>query len=289
MSDHRPLQEISSHIRHQLASQADYSTQELDNVVFWLLEHYLSITRTQWLLNKPVTLLPEVEAALQKAIERFSKGEPIQYVLGECDFYGRKLTVTPDVLIPRRETEELVRMVIEQETGPVRILDIGTGSGCIAITLAKEINKADVWAIDNSNLALRVATQNAQVHAAAVTFREIDILEDIHFAEKFDVVVSNPPYVRRSESKHMDDRVILHEPNGALFVEDKQPLVFYERMAMLGKAGKLLQNGGQIYWEINEALGEELKQMLIKFSFSNISVRQDMQGKDRFVTATLEV
>ena len=289
MNDHHSLQEISAHIHHQIASQADYSKQELNNIIFWLLEHELSITRTDWLLNKSMMLLPEVKTALQKATERLVKGEPIQYVLGECDFYGRSLKVTPNVLIPRRETEELVRMVIEQEPGPVRILDVGTGSGCIAITLAKETKGADVWAIDNSDLALRVATQNAQVHGAAVTFRKIDILEDIHFAEKFDVVVSNPPYVRRSESGQMHDRVLRHEPDGALFVQDEQPLVFYERMAMLGKAGKLLQNGGRIYWEINEALGEETKQMLAQYLFSDVFIQQDMQGKDRFVMATLEI
>ena len=288
MNDYRSLQEISSHIRHQTVTQTDYSGQELSNIIFWLLEYHLSITRTDWLLNRTVLLMPEIEMALQKATERLAKGEPIQYVLGECDFYGYKLMVTPDVLIPRRETEELVRMVIK-EPGPVRVLDVGTGSGCIAITLAKEIKGADVWAIDNSNSALEVARQNAHMQGVAVTFQRVDILEDVDFAQKFDVVISNPPYVRRSESKYMDDRVILHEPNGALFVEDEQPLVFYERMAELSKAGKLLQSGGRIYWEINEVLGAETKQMLAQYSFSNVSIQQDMQGKDRFVTATLEI
>ena len=255
----------------------------------WLLEHYLSISRTDLLVNNTVEVSAPVHRQLAAAVARLQQQEPIQYVLGEAYFYGRQFRVSPAVLIPRRETEELVALVKEENPQRgLRILDIGTGSGCIAVTLSKEMSGADVYAVDNSAPAVRVAEENAALHRAAVTFFVADILQDgWAMPAPFDIIVSNPPYVPRSEAVSMSERVLKYEPEPALFVEDHQPLRYYERMIYLSRNRGWLRPGGKLYCEINEALGDEMLSLLKKNQWANVSLRKDMQGKYRFVVAEL--
>lgn len=214
--------------------------------------------------------------------------EPIQYVLGEAYFYGRTFRVSPSVLIPRRETEELVAIVKqENQQKGLTLLDVGTGSGCIAVTLAQEMNKPRVHALDISDDAVQVAKENAAACNAQVSFITGDLFDSqLLVSSPFDVIVSNPPYVRRSEAKAMDDRVLKYEPEQALFVSDEQPLRYYEQLALRCQ-NEWLKPGGKIYWEINEALGEEMVKLLENSRFGEIALRKDMQGKDRFVSAML--
>ena len=255
----------------------------------WLLEHYGEVNRTDILLNKRVALSATVQQQLKRAIDRLNQYEPIQYVLGEAYFHGRKFAVTPDVLIPRRETEELVAWAKEENpTAGKRIVDVGTGSGCIAVTLSLEMNQADVHALDVSAAAVRVATGNAALHQANVTFWVGDLLwKGLTMPTPFDILVSNPPYVRRSEATNMSTRVLKYEPDEALFVDNQQPLLFYETMAERCRNGGWLARGGRLYWEINEAMSDDLLRLLRKNRFQEVRLRKDMQGKPRFITGKL--
>ena len=222
-------------------------------------------------------------------IERLLRGEPVQYVLGECDFCGRSFVVTPDVLIPRPETAELTLWVVDEVKGlpKRRILDIGTGSGCIAVTLSKELRDARVTAIDISPAALSVARENAERHDADVTFREGDILSTgfgaphTEDSDRWDVIVSNPPYVCRSEREGMGKEVRDYEPDIALFVPDDDPLVFYRHIVHY--AVRHLSAEGKLFVEINERFGNEVSDLFRKEGFSRVEVRKDMQGRDRMI------
>ncbi len=254
----------------------------------WLLEHYLLVSRTDLLLNKQIEVSPAVLRQIDQAVARLLNQEPIQYVLEEAYFYGRKFKVSPSVLIPRRETEELVAMVKQgNPQSGLKLLDVGTGSGCIAITFAKEMDAPNVHALEISGAAVQLAKENAANHQAKVAFITGDLFDKrLSLPLPFDVVVSNPPYVRQSEAKVMKDRVLRHEPKLALFVSDKQPLRYYEQIAYQCQHG-WLRRGGKIYWEINEVLGKETVALLENGHFGKIALQKDMQGKNRFVSATL--
>jgi len=214
---------------------------------------------------------------------RLKNFEPIQYILGETEFYGLKLAVNPFVLIPRPETEELVQWIIKSQLPEnCKILDIGTGSGCIALALKNELKNAEVFGTDISENALVVARQNAIKNNLDVDFFQADILkwEKIDW-KTFDVIVSNPPYIRESEKKLIHPNVINHEPASALFVADSNPLVFYRSIAIFAK--KQLSGNGLLFFEINENLGSEMKKMLICFGFSEIEIRKDINRKNRMV------
>ena len=280
------LKELQKRLGQQLQR---VEASEVEVTTAWLLEHYLNINRIDLLLNREVVVSSTTQQQLKGAVDRLNQKEPIQYVLGEAYFYGRKLKVSSDVLIPRRETEELVAWVKEENPeDKLRTLDVGTGSGCIAITLSLEMNQPDVHALDVSERAINIAISNAALHEADVTFWAGNILyNDLILPTPFDIIVSNPPYVRRSEAHHMASRVLDYEPDVALFVDNQQPLLFYERMIHLGRSEGWLKKGGKIYWEINEAMGDRLLHLLHENQFQEIRLRKDMQGKARFVTGKL--
>lgn len=289
MNQAYPLKELRAQLQQKILISGATDASEAETMATWLLEHYLSINRTDLLVNHTVEVSAPVQRQLAAAVARLQQQEPIQYVLGEAYFYGRRFKVSPSVLIPRRETEELIALVKEENPQEgLRVLDVGTGSGCIAVTLSKEMSGADVYAVDNSAPAVRVAEENAVLHRATVTFFIEDILQDVWaMPVPFDIIVSNPPYVPRSEAVGMSERVLKYEPEPALFVDDHQPLLYYERMIYLSRNSGWLRPGGKIYWEINETLGDEILRLLGRNRFINLSLRKDMQGKCRFVVGEL--
>ena len=191
----------------------------------WLLEHYLGVSRTDLLLNNSVEVSSIHWQRIDQAVIRLRNQEPIQYVLGEAYFYGRQFNVSPAVLIPRRETEELVAMVLEENSqAGLKVLDVGTGSGCIAVTVAEEMNRPRVYALEVSAAAVQIAQKNAVTHQSEVAFITGDLFhEGLLVPAPFDIILSNPPYVRRSEASAMEARVLAYEPERALFVSDEQP------------------------------------------------------------------
>lgn len=215
---------------------------------------------------------------------RLKSGEPIQYILGKTEFYGMPFMVTPDVLIPRPETEELVEWILAGNRQPgFSVLDIGTGSGCIAVTLAKKIHGANVYAWDISERALKVASENAFLNCVNVRFSLRDIFQPVDNSPIFDVIVSNPPYVTESEKTTMEANVLGFEPHGALFVPDDHALIFYERIVDVALTS--LYNGGELYFEINRDKGTEVCGMLRSKGFTHIELRKDISGNDRMVRA----
>jgi release factor glutamine methyltransferase len=259
-----------------------YSKQESESLVFWLFEEYLGKSRIDLINNNVVETIP---IELEKAFKELLTGKPIQYITGKAPFYGREFLVNSNVLIPRNETEELVHLIIkENKISGLRILDIGTGSGCIPITLALEIKDSEVFGLDISEKALSVASKNAISLGAEVVFQKCDILnKEIPFMD-LDIIVSNPPYVRKSEKEMMHDNVLKHEPHLALFVDNDDPLLFYKQIAK--KAIKVLRPHGRIYFEINEALGNETADILTEYGYTEVKLLEDLNGKKRMVRAT---
>ncbi|MFY0650866.1 MAG: peptide chain release factor N(5)-glutamine methyltransferase [Cyclobacteriaceae bacterium] len=260
-----------------------YSKNEAEVLSYLVLEHYLGLGRTSILVNSLLPIETPIENKLDIAIGRLKNLEPIQHILGEAEFYGRKFKVNDQVLIPRQETEELIRLILDRNkiTAP-NILDIGTGSGCIACSLSLEIPQAKVTAIDISEEALEVAKQNAKKLQVSVYFLKLDILNEDLAGRKFDIIVSNPPYVLESEREQMSRNVLDYDPAMALFVPDEKPLTFYKAIAK--KACPALNNEGQLYFEINEQFGSQVAALLNKTAYSNVEIHQDLNGKDRFVS-----
>jgi release factor glutamine methyltransferase len=259
---------------------------EAGQQAYWLLESLYGRSRTDVIMDRPLQLSSKEEEKLEEALKRLEQHEPIQYVLGEAPFYQHVFKVNTAVLIPRPETEELVHHICRRhakEQG-LRLLDIGTGSGCIAISLALCLPGAVVSAVDVSPSALEVAQENARLLGADVQFFETDILEEFPVAlSLLDVIVSNPPYVRELEKSLMKPNVMEWEPHTALFVEDADPLLFYRRIAQL--AEKLLKEGGWLYFEINEAYGKQVADLLEQKGFMEVKTLKDLQKKDRMVQA----
>jgi release factor glutamine methyltransferase len=255
---------------------------ERQSIAYWLLEHYLDISRVDILLSKKV---PEKTVAWESIINRLNANEPIQYIIAETEFFGRKFVVSPEVLIPRPETEELVQLVLTDESIPKSstILDIGTGSGCIAISLAAEKPDATLLAFDVSEKALEVAHKNAVLNNVAVQFIKQDILQpDVH--QSVDVIVSNPPYVTNNEMTEMNVNVLDFEPHLALFVENERPLIFYQ--SICSYAQKNLKENGKLFFEINEYLGKETAECVESYGFTNVQIVKDINGKQRFIVAS---
>jgi len=223
-------------------------------------------------------------------LNRLKKSEPIQYILEETEFYGLPFKVSPYVLIPRPETEELVDWVVQEyknhKSESLEVLDIGTGSGCIAVSLAKKLHWANVSALDVSKKALGIAEENAQHNQVEIDFFERDILQADSLPKSYDVIVSNPPYVRESEKKTMQKNVLNYEPHTALYVDDEDPLRYYQKIAHLAK--KHLTSGGALYFEINEYLSEELIELLQNEGFKRCVLKQDLFGKDRMLKCSLD-
>lgn len=256
--------------------QALYPVQEAESIFRWAADH----------IEKSISE-PSLQAEqLNAYLDRLMTGEPLQYIIGEWDFYGRRFLLNPSVLIPRPETEELVDLCLKLNLPEgAKVLDIGTGSGCIAVTLACERPKWKVWGLDISIDALEVAGKNAELNRAAIHLVCANILEDVPEIElsRFDLIVSNPPYVAISESALMRKNVIEHEPHQALFVPDGDPLVFYNKIAALGKLA--LNPGGWVALEINEAFPTETAQLFSEAGYIHVECLKDMQGKWRFVLA----
>ena len=226
-------------------------------------------------------LLSEKEiVTIQNIASELKTGKPIQYILGEAPFYGLTFKVTPDTLIPRQETEELVRHIITENASlEGDILDIGTGTGCIAIALSVNMQKANLFASDFSREALEVAQINAQKNNVKVTFIHDDIL-NTSIDGSFDIIVSNPPYVLESEKRMMSINVVNFEPPTALYVPDDKPLLFYEKIAEF--ASEHLKEKGKLYFEINEAFGPQVAEMMRSKGFQKVRIIKDINGKDRF-------
>ena len=275
---------------NQLVSEitAVYDENEAKSIVYLLLENTLNLSKTDILLDKNISQSYD----FQDVITRLKTHEPIQYIIGETEFYGRKFKVTPATLIPRQETEELIQLIIDNEqliksiACKLNILDIGTGSGCIAISLACELPNSQVYAYDISEEALKIAKENAERNGANIIFEKVDILEPftVHLLP-FTVIVSNPPYVMNAEKLQMEKNVLAYEPHLALFVEDSDPLIFYKAIAEF--AAKNLINSGLCVVEINQALGLETAELFWNQGFRYVEVVKDMFGKDRFVKVVL--
>ena len=293
-------------IRSILLSSIDEG--EASAITLMLMEKIAGIDRLHALMGDDSTKRDE----LLNAAKRIAKGEPVQYVIGEAEFCGLHFVVKPDVLIPRPETEELVNHLmadVKGERGKVKaeglkVLDIGTGSGCIAVSLAKRLGefevskvqefkgskpKVTVEAWDVSNEALLIAKENAERNGVDVKFEKVDVLEEKVKGErekvkdKFDIIVSNPPYICNKEAVEMEKNVLDHEPHLALFVPDDDPLLFYRRIAELGKS--LLNSNGKLYFEINRSYGKDVVSLLTSFGYENVNLYQDQFGNDRIVNA----
>ena len=249
-----------------------------------MLEHTAGMTGADILTGKLNDLSNENITKIRQITERLKKSEPIQYILGEAHFYNLTLKVTPDVLIPRPETEELAEWIAKdnQATAPA-IFDIGTGSGCIAITLSKELPKATVHACDISEKALAIARENAQHNDAPVQFRKQDILTDKDSPLQYDIIVSNPPYIPPSEQRKMHSNVLEYEPHLALFIPEDDPLLFYRHIAQY--AIEHLTPDGKLYFEINTYNGSETVAMLQTLKFRDIELRNDISGNPRMIKA----
>lgn len=261
--------------------QLEETRDEIQSIVYLLLEEKLGLSKMDIMTSRKTD--PVQKTQLNEYIQRINRHEPIQYILGRAEFYGRPFFVNPSVLIPRPETELLVRLVLKEKIESPTILDIGTGSGCIAIALALEIPSSEVYAVDISDGALSIAQQNANNLQAAVHFSKKNILTDVTFDQLFDFIVSNPPYIASSEKRNMNANVLNFEPHLALFVSDEDPLIFYKAIANKGKS--FLKPGGKIFVEINERFGHETLEVFKTAGYKHVVIEKDLDNKDRLLMA----
>lgn len=262
-----------------------YTQEEARELAFTLLGHFANMSKSDVLANKQFLL--NDKTAFNNALKRLKNHEPIQHIINIVEFCGLNLTVNQHVLIPRPETEELIYLISDDlkiQTN-INVVDFGTGSGCIAIALKKQNSNLQVFAVDISENALMVATHNAEINLTDVKFVKANLLEKstLEFLPKLHVIVSNPPYILPSEKSEMSKNVLNFEPHLALFVPENDPLLFYNAILEIA-AEKLLPNG-TIYFEINQLMGEAIKNLFIKHHYQNIRIIKDMFGKDRFVVA----
>lgn len=268
-----------------------YDAGEAESFFYLILEEKHQLKRIDLALHPDLVFSEEEIAVWNSILEPLKKEIPIQYLLGKTSFYGLDFEVNENVLIPRPETEELVEWIIKsnlkiEKLKNLKILDIGTGSGCIAISLAKNLPDARVYAIDVSEKALATAQKNAEINNVNVTFINQNILAAEDLEQQFDVIVSNPPYVRNLEKEEIKKNVLDNEPHLALFVEDNNALVFYKKIAEL--AQKNLSPNGQLYFEINQYLGKEMIDLLEKMNFKNIELKKDIYGNDRMIRSSVQ-
>jgi len=272
-------------IRNELSGY--YPPEEINSMAMIILEHVSGHERP-FLHAHPHTKIPNsAYLQIQDIVFQLKSHRPLQYILGETEFYGLTIRVNESVLIPRPETEELADLIIrETKYKTCSILDIGTGSGCIAIALAHLLPECRVTGVDISENALELARQNAYENGVSgnTVFLQADILKQSSFKQQFDIIVSNPPYVRESEKSAMQPNVLDHEPGTALFVPDADPLIFYRAIAK--GAENWLNPNGKIYLEINEALGKETADLFIQYGFANCKIVKDINGRNRMVTAS---
>ncbi len=265
-----------------------YDTQEVLSFFYILSEKRLGLKRVDIALQINKELDEEEVLYFTEAENRLKNQEPIQYITGETCFYGLSFLVNNHVLIPRPETEELVDWIIKDmknEKHGLKVLDIGTGSGCIAISLAKNLPQSKVYAIDISGKAIEVARQNAKTNETEVEFINSDILNEEILEGDFDIIVSNPPYVRELEKKEIKPNVLDNEPSQALFVSDNNPLLFYKKITTL--ALEKLKPDGYLYFEINQYLGDKTKKMIEVSKFKSVTLKKDIYNNDRMIRARL--
>lgn len=262
-----------------------FPEKEINTFLYLLLEKIANLSRLDLVLFPDKKLDEKQISQFEKALHRLKNHEPIQYIIGETEFYGLKFIVNKNVLIPRPETEELVDWIIkdfQNFSDDFSILDIGTGSGCIAISLASKLKKADISALDISAKALKTAKENAEINKVKINFQQKNILGiSANFNKKYEVIVSNPPYVRELEKKEMQSNVLAHEPHLALFVKDDDALLFYREI--LKFAEKNLRKNGKLYFEINEYLPEEMKELIREFKVKKYEFKKDIFGKYRMM------
>ena len=264
-----------------------YPSEEIQSFFYILSEEYLNLSRVNIALNPETEVSANDYDKFQIALFKLNNHEPIQYIIGETEFYGLPFKVNKYTLIPRPETEELIDYIISnhktttQHSEPTSILDIGTGSGCIAVSLAKNLINAKVSALDISEKAIQVATENAEINNVKVDFFQTDIIKVTALPEHYDIIVSNPPYVRELEKEMMQENVLRHEPDSALYVTNNDPLLFYRSISRLAKIH--LKPGGKLFFEINEYLADEMIQLLKDEGFKKIEVKKDIFGKDRMM------
>lgn len=279
------LKEIKRIFEQELSGT--YPKEEVLAFFYLSIEHFLKLERFVLALQPNLVLTKEEEAPLFKTLAKLKKEEPIQYILGTTDFFDFKIRVNRNVLIPRPETEELVQWIVSshsQDQDGLKVLDMGTGSGCIAIAVAKTLPKTKVMALDNSQAALEIAERNAKEHKTKVTFLQADMLDPcLALNERFDIIVSNPPYVRELEQKEMSINVKRYEPKEALFVPDDSALMFYEALAAFGQAH--LRPNGLLYMEINQYLANETAQLFVDKKYKDIELKKDIFGNYRMLLA----
>lgn len=261
-----------------------YADNEIREFAKIMLEHVLKVSRTQLLMMSNDHLSANQISELRAMSDKLKKQIPIQYIIGKTEFYDLSFEVNKSVLIPRPETEELVDWILkDHKHQPQKIVDIGTGSGCIAISLKANMPNTEVYAWDISTDALSVAKKNAEINNVSITFQEVDVLNHQPQINELDCIVSNPPYVRELEKELMEDNVLNHEPHTALFVSNNDPLIFYRTIAKLGI--EMLKTDGLLYFEINEYLSPEMTDMLTEMGYFSIECRKDINGKDRMMKA----
>lgn len=277
--------ELSSGFKRELKEQ--YSLPELQNFLYLIFKNLMDLSKTDIHISQRKEIPDHLIVKINDIINELKENKPIQYILGETEFYGCNIKINQNTLIPRPETEEMVRWILNETDGiRCKIFDIGTGSGCIAIALAKNNISAKVFAADHSEEALKVARGNARINNTDITFFHFNVNfpETSDILDIYDIIVSNPPYVTESEKRQIKENVLKYEPYDALFVPDSDPLIFFR--AILEFAQSKLQSGGNIFFEINERFGEQMVQLLEEFNYHHIILRKDINNKDRMIKGT---
>lgn len=281
------LVKFREHFKSELIDQ--FPETEIQSFFTIIIEEYLNLQRIDLVTRPNFDISEEKLQLLSEILKRLKNHEPIQYILGKTEFYGLPFYVNHDVLIPRPETEELVEWVIaevqklksDKDINTLSILDIGTGSGCIPISIKKNTSLTELSGLDISNNAIEIAKKNSELNSSDVQFILKDILSTSSLDKNYDMIISNPPYVRELEKEEMNKNVLDHEPELALFVSDDDPLLFYRKIAILAKNN--LTKNGSLFFEINEYLGEEMIDLLTDLGFTSIELRKDIFGKDRMI------
>ncbi|MDJ0646734.1 MAG: peptide chain release factor N(5)-glutamine methyltransferase [Flavobacteriaceae bacterium] len=295
------LKELQSKFHLELNSM--YPDEEIASFFQLLVQDRLQLTRVEVALQPGLKVNSRDMSFFSNALTELQQEKPIQYILGKTEFYGLPFKVTSDVLIPRPETEELVDRILtelkekrqrKKDWSQLTLLDIGTGSGCIAISLAKHLPNASIYALDVSEKALDIANQNAKLNKVSINFIQQDILDSdaitnlskhLSGEQKFDVIISNPPYVRELEKHEISKNVLEYEPHTALFVKDENPLLFYDKIADVAK--EQLSKDGILFFEINQYLGEDTRNLLKEKGFENIELTKDLSGNERMIKANI--
>lgn len=281
------LREIKTIFHDELTLK--YPKEEIDSFFYWLISHYLGLEKFVLVLQPDYVVSKEQQQPLFEGLAALKKGQPIQYITGETEFSGLPISINSSVLIPRPETEELVDWILDDyknNTEELKVLDLGTGSGAIAVALASKLANSEVFAMDISDKAIELAIKNAEKNKVSVIFKKEDIFKlPFRAATDYHIIVSNPPYVKMSEKALMHQNVLEYEPHLALFVPDKDPLKFYRPIVKYAQESLLLN--GALYLEINEKEGKDIAELMEENGFNAIEIRKDIFGKDRMVKGVI--